>query len=134
MRANSFDAQVKADASKISDDYASIVALSVRQAFGSTEITLSKNGDGSFNTSDVMMFMKGALRYFPCMIETESDYRLFSEISSSGVRFVFSFKVTEHSFDESNTGGEHRGRDFPRMAAVPVHERGPWKAAIAPST
>ena len=80
------------------------------------------------------MFMKGALRYSPCLIETESDYRLFSEISSSGVRVAFSSKITEYSFDESNTGGEHRGCDFPRMAAVPVHERGPWKAAITPST
>lgn len=58
-RANAFDAKVHADASAISADYASIVALSVRQAFGATEITLSKNSDGSFNTSDIMMFMKG---------------------------------------------------------------------------
>ena len=58
-RAKTFDAKVQADASAISADYASIVALSVRQAFGATEITISKNSHGSFNSSDVLMFMKG---------------------------------------------------------------------------
>ncbi|KDQ29342.1 hypothetical protein PLEOSDRAFT_157064 [Pleurotus ostreatus PC15] len=57
-RANAFDAQVNSDASKISSDYASIVALSIRQAFGATEITISKRADGSFNTDDVLVFMK----------------------------------------------------------------------------
>lgn len=57
-RAKTFDAKVQGDASKISADYASLVALSVRQAFGATEITASRNGDGSINTSDVLMFMK----------------------------------------------------------------------------
>ena len=57
-RANAFDAKVKTDASKISSDYADIVALSVRQAFGSIEITVSKDSGGNFNTSDIMTFMK----------------------------------------------------------------------------
>lgn len=58
-RAQTFDSKVQTDASAISADYASIVALSVRQAFGATEITVSKTTSGSFDTSDVMMFMKG---------------------------------------------------------------------------
>ena len=65
-RAKAFDAKVQADAEKISSDYASIVALSVRQTLGACEITVSKNGDGSFNTSDITTFMKGgsvAFRY-----------------------------------------------------------------------
>ncbi|PPQ99075.1 hypothetical protein CVT24_003635 [Panaeolus cyanescens] len=57
-RANAFDLQVQNDANKISTDYASIVALSIRQALGATEITVSKNSDGSFNTNDVIVFMK----------------------------------------------------------------------------
>ncbi|KAJ3558367.1 hypothetical protein NM688_g972 [Phlebia brevispora] len=57
-RANAFDAKVQSDAFKISAEYAAVAALSVRQAFGATEITISKNSDGSFNTSDVMMFLK----------------------------------------------------------------------------
>lgn len=57
-RAKTFDAQVQKDASAISADYASIVALSIRQGFGATEITVSKDSSGKFNTSDVMMFMK----------------------------------------------------------------------------
>ena len=58
-RASTFDAKVQSDASKISSDYAGIVAASLRQAFGATEITVSRTSSG-FNTSDVLMFMKGA--------------------------------------------------------------------------
>ncbi|KAI0770848.1 DUF1793-domain-containing protein [Irpex lacteus] len=57
-RAQAFDSKVQSDASVISTDYASIAALSVRQAFGATELTVSKNSAGGFNTSDVLMFMK----------------------------------------------------------------------------
>ncbi|KAI0661062.1 DUF1793-domain-containing protein [Cubamyces menziesii] len=57
-RANAFDAKVNADATRISSDYASIVALSVRQGFGATEITVSRTSSGGFNTSDILMFMK----------------------------------------------------------------------------
>ncbi|KAF9008954.1 DUF1793-domain-containing protein [Cyathus striatus] len=56
--AQNFDAKVNADATKISTDYASVVALSIRQALGATEITISKTSNGSFNTSDVIVFMK----------------------------------------------------------------------------
>lgn len=59
MRANSFDQQVKRDAQAISNDYADLVALSIRQSFAASEITISKNGDGIFDTSDVLMFLKG---------------------------------------------------------------------------
>ncbi|KAI0779898.1 DUF1793-domain-containing protein [Fomes fomentarius] len=58
QRAGTFDSQIEADAKQISTDYASIVALSVRQAFGPLEITASKNGDGSYDTSNVLTFVK----------------------------------------------------------------------------
>ncbi|KAJ7368444.1 DUF1793-domain-containing protein [Mycena albidolilacea] len=57
-RANAFDAKVQTDAGKISADYASIVALSIRQAFMATELTISKTSTGAFNTTDVILFMK----------------------------------------------------------------------------
>ncbi|KAG9004392.1 hypothetical protein FRB94_002410 [Tulasnella sp. JGI-2019a] len=57
-RANAFDKQIQSDASVISSDYADVVALSIRQALGATEITISKDGSRNWNTSDVMMFMK----------------------------------------------------------------------------
>ncbi|KAF9019246.1 DUF1793-domain-containing protein [Hymenopellis radicata] len=52
VAANAFDRQLQSDAAAISSDYAGIVALSVRQALGATELTISKNGDGSWNTDD----------------------------------------------------------------------------------
>ena len=57
-RAKAFDAKVQNDASAISTDYASIVALSIRQAFAATEITVSKDSSGTFNTTDILLFMK----------------------------------------------------------------------------
>ncbi|EIW80656.1 DUF1793-domain-containing protein [Coniophora puteana RWD-64-598 SS2] len=56
--ANTFDAKVKSDATAISNNYYAIVALSIRQAFGATELTVSRNSDGTWNTDDVLMFMK----------------------------------------------------------------------------
>ncbi|KZP32941.1 DUF1793-domain-containing protein [Athelia psychrophila] len=56
--ANTFDAKVQSDASAISDDYAAIVALSIRQAMGGIELTISKNSDGSWNTNDTLVFLK----------------------------------------------------------------------------
>ncbi|KAJ7682669.1 DUF1793-domain-containing protein [Mycena polygramma] len=57
-RANAFDAKVQTDASKISTDYAAVVALSIRQAFAACELTLSKTSTGAFNTTDIILFMK----------------------------------------------------------------------------
>jgi predicted RNA-binding protein with RPS1 domain len=58
-RANSIDSKVDEDASAISADYSGIVTLSIRQLLATVEITISKNSDGSFNTSDILIFMKG---------------------------------------------------------------------------
>lgn len=57
-KASNFDNTVQHDASYISSDYASIVALSIRQAFAGTEITLSQNSNGSWNGEDVLVFLK----------------------------------------------------------------------------
>ncbi|KAG6880386.1 hypothetical protein C0992_007797 [Termitomyces sp. T32_za158] len=59
FKAALLDARVEHDAKNISADYAAIVALSLRQAVGATEITISKRNDGSWNTSDVLVFLKG---------------------------------------------------------------------------
>lgn len=59
MSAQEFDQQVESDASAISSNYAGVVQLSIRQAFGAMELTISQSSDGSWNTSDVLMFLKG---------------------------------------------------------------------------
>ena len=76
-RANAFDAQVKSDASKISTDYASIVALSIRQAFGAIEITVRKNSDGSFDSSNTLTFMKGL--YPTIHLPADNVHELFKQ-------------------------------------------------------
>lgn len=58
-RAVTFDSKVSSDANAISSNYAGIVDLSLRQALGATEITISKESNGSWNTSDVLVFLKG---------------------------------------------------------------------------
>ncbi|KAI0057014.1 hypothetical protein BV25DRAFT_1813076 [Artomyces pyxidatus] len=57
-RATQLDAKITADAQKVSSDYVDLISLAARQAYGGTELTIAKGSDGSFNTSDVMMFMK----------------------------------------------------------------------------
>ena len=56
--ANALDSKVQTDASKISSDYASLVALSIRQAFGATEVTAGKASSG-LNATDILVFLKG---------------------------------------------------------------------------
>ncbi|KAH8834149.1 hypothetical protein DL96DRAFT_1579578 [Flagelloscypha sp. PMI_526] len=80
-RGNSFDAKVRGDASKISPDYSAIVDLSVRQAFGSIEITLAKNADGTFNTGDPHVFMK----------EISSSGNVYVKFSEFIVELIFSY-------------------------------------------
>jgi hypothetical protein len=58
LRANTLDARVCSDASGISSNYAAFCAISLRQAVGATETTISKTPSGAWNTSDVLMFMK----------------------------------------------------------------------------
>ncbi|EJD43842.1 DUF1793-domain-containing protein [Auricularia subglabra TFB-10046 SS5] len=55
---NKFDDDVKDEASKVSPEYSGLVELSLRQAFGACELTVSKNDDGSINKDDVLYFMK----------------------------------------------------------------------------
>ena len=55
---SAFDAQISAAGTAISSDYADILALAARQVFGTLEITVSQEGGGSYNMSDVMVFCK----------------------------------------------------------------------------
>lgn len=58
QRAEQLDTKIMTAAQNISSDYADLLSLATRQVFGATELTIAQNGDGSFNSSDVMMFMK----------------------------------------------------------------------------
>ncbi|KAJ3759151.1 hypothetical protein EV360DRAFT_82372 [Lentinula raphanica] len=56
-RADSLDDTIRSAAEDISSEYADIVALSMRQTLGATELTIS-GSPGSWNTDDVLMFIK----------------------------------------------------------------------------
>ncbi|KAF8885602.1 DUF1793-domain-containing protein [Infundibulicybe gibba] len=58
QRAVELDQKITSDALSISQDYADLVSLSVRQTVGSIDITTSREPNGQWNTSDIMMFMK----------------------------------------------------------------------------
>ncbi|PBK76561.1 hypothetical protein ARMSODRAFT_875663 [Armillaria solidipes] len=57
QRAIDLDNKIMSDARQISDNYADLVTLAARQALA-VDITVSKNSEGQWNTSDVMTFMK----------------------------------------------------------------------------
>lgn len=57
-RATDLDNKITNDTSLISPQYTSLASLAARQTMGGTEVTISLGTDGSWNTSDVMIFMK----------------------------------------------------------------------------
>ncbi|EJC98580.1 DUF1793-domain-containing protein [Fomitiporia mediterranea MF3/22] len=56
--AQALDAQIQADGGAFSTEYADLLALSARQAMGSMDITIPPSSGGSWDTSDVQIFMK----------------------------------------------------------------------------
>ena len=52
-----FDTNLRSDASKISAEYADLVALIARQALSAMDITLFQEDDGSWDTSDIKAFV-----------------------------------------------------------------------------
>ncbi|KLO10460.1 DUF1793-domain-containing protein [Schizopora paradoxa] len=52
------DKEIMSDTSGISQEYSDLISLTARSAMSALEITVSKNADGSYNTSDIMAFMK----------------------------------------------------------------------------
>lgn len=101
--ANSFDSKVNSDASKISSDYASIVELSIRQVLGATEITVSKNADGTFNTSDVLMFMKGSSVTQSRLFPVSNRYNQKYPVTGCVIPTCSSIFVQRHYFQNVNT-------------------------------
>ncbi|KAG7452128.1 uncharacterized protein BT62DRAFT_990443 [Guyanagaster necrorhizus] len=57
QRAIDLDDKIVSDARQVSDNYADLVTLAARQALA-VDITVSKDSEGQWNTSDVMTFMK----------------------------------------------------------------------------
>ncbi|KAI5115723.1 hypothetical protein M0805_009016 [Coniferiporia weirii] len=56
--ANSFDTQLRIAGAALSDNYANLLALSVRQVLGTLDITLANNADGTWDLTDTKVFMK----------------------------------------------------------------------------
>lgn len=52
------DLQIMNDAADFSPEYFDLLSLVARQAMSALEITVPKDADGNFNSSDVMAFMK----------------------------------------------------------------------------
>ena len=48
------------DGGRISTDYYDLLALTTRQAMGSLDITIARDGSGNWNKSDVKAFLRSA--------------------------------------------------------------------------
>ena len=57
-RAQKLDQKILQGAAHISDLLGDLVSLATAQVYGSTQLTVAVGASGTFNTSDVMMFMK----------------------------------------------------------------------------
>ncbi|KAK0191142.1 hypothetical protein F5146DRAFT_1047233 [Armillaria mellea] len=131
-RANTFDNSVQNDASYISSDYADIVALSIRQAFAGTEITLSQSSNGSWNGEDVLVFMKEIsssgldvmFPAWPLFLYTNPELGKYMlnevfEYQATG-QYPSRYSVHDLGFNYPNTTGHNDGKD----EAMPVEESG----------
>ena len=56
------DDQILRDGSQISTNYYDLLALTTRQAMGSLDITIVRDGSGNWNKSDVKAFLRSAGR------------------------------------------------------------------------
>ncbi|KAF7329559.1 hypothetical protein MKEN_00218800 [Mycena kentingensis (nom. inval.)] len=57
-RSLALDDKILADARKVSPEYAELVSLGLRQALAGIEITVPRKSDGTYDTSDVLSFLK----------------------------------------------------------------------------
>lgn len=57
-RAVALDEKLTGEARKVSDQYADLVSLATRQTLGGLEFTTSRMLDGSYDPSDLQIFMK----------------------------------------------------------------------------
>lgn len=53
-----YDSELLSAGSTISSKYADLLALSARQILGTIDITIARGSDGSWNFTDVLVFMK----------------------------------------------------------------------------
>lgn len=56
--ASTFDSELLNAGTAISSKYADLLALSARQVLGTIDITIARGGDGNWNFTDVLVFMK----------------------------------------------------------------------------
>lgn len=131
QRAKVFDDRVITDGSKISLDYADLLTLAVRQAFSGTELTISRNPDGSYNTSDVLLFVKGMW-----------SQRLFDRRPDHSFLLVSQrYQVVVYVWNRLYPGNQltsilvcqYRGCYIPFMASVPLRKPSTWKSSTTPS-
>ena len=52
------DTRIRSSGEAFSTEYADLLVLSVRQTFGTTDITIPPEHDGLWDTSDVKIFLK----------------------------------------------------------------------------
>ena len=58
QRAQALDHRILQDAASVSSLLGDLVSLAVPQVYGSAQITIGRDTNGNFDSSDVMVFMK----------------------------------------------------------------------------
>ncbi|KAJ7129315.1 DUF1793-domain-containing protein [Mycena epipterygia] len=123
-RANTFDTKVQTDATKISADYASVVALSIRQAFAATELTLSKTSAGAFNTTDVILFMKGESANSSDKISSDGNVNTVDVIFPAWPIFLYTNPALGKFLLEGSSYPKALGHNDGLDEKMPVEESG----------
>jgi hypothetical protein len=57
-RAQQLDNKILQDANSVSNNLGGLVSVAIAQVYGSMQLTVGTDADGSLNNSDILMFMK----------------------------------------------------------------------------
>jgi hypothetical protein len=57
-RAQELDTKILQDATSVSNNLGGLVSVAIAQVYGSMQLTVGVEANGSLNDSDIMMFMK----------------------------------------------------------------------------
>ena len=57
-RAQQLEAKILRDSQSVAEGLSSLTSLALAEVYGSMQLTISTDGHGNLNKSDVMMFMK----------------------------------------------------------------------------
>ncbi|KAL4261602.1 Glutaminase GtaA [Pleurotus pulmonarius] len=121
-RAVALDEKLMGEAEKVSDQYADLISFATRQTLGGLEFTTSRVADGSYDPSDLQIFMKdiGSNGQTSRMNPVEGIYAAFPALLYLNSTWAYSILLPHLKFHN----GSQDGTSFvaPDLGSFPVSQ------------